>query len=120
MAIYEDSQNPPLAQGCQMVYFHTKTQFGFILEGRGMENVGMYSGHLQYIKAFGHIFRPLGHFVVIWYIFSRFGTLCHDKSGNPALATATKKLNPGSDAKKTIGAPVSKIGHGRIEMWTML
>jgi hypothetical protein len=37
-------------QGCQMVYFHTKkSQFGHILEGLGMENVGIFYDHLHVI-----------------------------------------------------------------------
>jgi hypothetical protein len=28
---------------------------------------------------------PFGNLVVIWYIFPRFGILCQEKSGNPAL-----------------------------------
>jgi hypothetical protein len=35
-----------------------------------MEDVGIFYGHLIY-------------FLVIWYIFPRFGTLCKEKSGNP-------------------------------------
>jgi hypothetical protein len=38
-----------------------------------------YYGHLGYTY-FGH----LVHIVAIWYIISRFGTLCQDKSGNSA------------------------------------
>jgi hypothetical protein len=33
-----------VVQGCQMVYF--KDQFRYILEGLGMENVGIVHGHL--------------------------------------------------------------------------
>jgi hypothetical protein len=35
-------------QGCQMVYFLTKNlNFGYILEGLGMMNVGIFYGHLN-------------------------------------------------------------------------
>jgi hypothetical protein len=37
-----------------------------------MEDVGIFCGHLE-------------KFLVIWYIFSRFGILYQEKSGNPAL-----------------------------------
>jgi hypothetical protein len=30
-----------------------------------------------------NILLPLGNLVAIWYIFSRFGILCQEKSGNP-------------------------------------
>jgi hypothetical protein len=41
-----------------------------------MENVGRVYAHLVYLWYFGN-------FVVIWYIFHRFGILCQEKSGNP-------------------------------------
>jgi hypothetical protein len=31
-----------------------------------------------------HFYRRLVHFVIIWYIFTRFGMLYREKSGNPA------------------------------------
>jgi hypothetical protein len=40
---------------------------------------------LNILWPFGIIYGRLEHFVVIWYIFSRFGKLNWDKSGNPAL-----------------------------------
>jgi hypothetical protein len=36
------------------------------------------NGHLEY-------FRPFGTLVAIWYIFTRFGALCQEKSGNPGF-----------------------------------
>jgi hypothetical protein len=52
------------------------SQFGYILEGFGMENVATLWGHLEYITA------------IWWYIsklvfFPRFGLLYPEKSGNP-------------------------------------
>jgi hypothetical protein len=32
----------------------------------------------------------LGNLVVVWYVFPRFGTLCEEKSGNPADMYPTK------------------------------
>jgi hypothetical protein len=52
-----------------------------------MENVGMFYGHLKYITAFWHISCLFGNFVVIWYIFPGFGTLCREKSGNTRLTS---------------------------------
>jgi hypothetical protein len=47
---------------------------------------------LLYLVVISSILQPFdifyGHFgkvVVIWYIFPRFGILCQEKSGNPAL-----------------------------------
>jgi hypothetical protein len=49
-----------------------------------MENIGMLYDHLVYFTAIRNILRPFGIFVVIWYIFPRFGILDQEKSGNPA------------------------------------
>jgi hypothetical protein len=51
-----------------------------------MKNLGIFFDHLFYFTAIGNILWSFGNVVVIWYIFPRFGTLCHEKSGNPALA----------------------------------
>jgi hypothetical protein len=55
------------------------------MEGLGMENVALYSGHFEYFMTIGYIYWAFGNFVVIWYIFPRFGILYQEKSGNPAL-----------------------------------
>jgi hypothetical protein len=73
-------------QGCQMVYFQTKNHnLGKNFEGFRMENVlYIFFVHLEYITAIWYSLRWLGSFVVIWYIFPRFGILRHEKSGNPS------------------------------------
>jgi hypothetical protein len=74
-----------LIQGCQMAYFQTKNpKFGKILEGL------MYNGSCWYILwPFGHFYSHLVYFVdfiVIWFIFYRFGThMYQEKSGNPDI-----------------------------------
>jgi hypothetical protein len=40
----------------------------------------LFYGHVMYV-VYGH----LVYFVVIWYIFPRFGMLCQEKSGNPGV-----------------------------------
>jgi hypothetical protein len=40
---------------------------------------------LEFFTVNWNILWTFGNVVVIWYIFSRFGILCQDKSGNPAL-----------------------------------
>jgi hypothetical protein len=64
-----------------------------------MEDFGIFYGHLVYFTAIWYIFCPFGIFcgnflyfvaiwyifIVIWYIFSRFGMLFKEKSGNPAV-----------------------------------
>jgi hypothetical protein len=57
-----------------------KSQFGYILEGLRMENVGTFYAHLEYVIDIW----SFGNFGVIWFIFPRFGILCQEKSGNPA------------------------------------
>jgi hypothetical protein len=74
-------------QGCQMVYFQTKNP-----------NLGKFRRALEW-KRLGHsmtiwnILQSLGTFyghlviyvVTIWYILPRFGILCLENFGNPAL-----------------------------------
>jgi hypothetical protein len=49
-----------------------------------MENLGILYDHLVNFTAIGNIYGLLVYFVVIWYIFPRFGILYKEKSGNPA------------------------------------
>jgi hypothetical protein len=66
-------------------YFRTQNpNLGKFLEGLGMEKVGIFFGHLEYIAAIWCILCPFGNLVAIWYIFHRFGILCQEKSDNPA------------------------------------
>jgi hypothetical protein len=46
---------------------------------------GLSLGHLVYFTAIWYILWPSGIFIVIWYIFSRFGMLFKEKSGNPGF-----------------------------------
>jgi hypothetical protein len=55
-----------------------KSQFGYIFDGLGMEDVGIFYGHLEYLRPFGVSCGNLVHFF-------RFGLLCREKSGNPVL-----------------------------------
>jgi hypothetical protein len=40
-----------------------------------MQDVGVFYGHLVYLWPFSIFWRHLINFMVIWYIFSRFGIL---------------------------------------------
>jgi hypothetical protein len=62
-----------------------KSQFGYILEDLGMENVVIYSAHLEYFMIIRYILWNLGNFIAILVFFPRFGILYQEKSGNPAL-----------------------------------
>jgi hypothetical protein len=59
-----------------------------MLEGLGMEKVGVFFGHLEYIMDIWYISWLFGNLVAIWYSFPRFGTLYREKSGNPEPSSA--------------------------------
>jgi hypothetical protein len=74
-----------LRQGCQMVSFSDqKSKFGYILEDLGMENVGIFSVHLEYFTTIGYILWSLVNF-------KSFGILYQEKSGNPGLSQKKAK-----------------------------
>jgi hypothetical protein len=71
-------------------FSNQKSQFGKILEGLRWENVDIFCGLLEYFMYIWDILLPfrtfcvrLVLFVFIWYIFSGFGIMYHEKSGNP-------------------------------------
>jgi hypothetical protein len=70
-----------------MVYFQTQNpnldKFWKTLEN--VENVGIFMPIWNMLWPFGIYYGHLVYYVVIWYIFHRFGTLCQGKSGNPVL-----------------------------------
>jgi hypothetical protein len=75
-----DHKAPGLPDG---VFSNQKYKLGFILKGLGMQNVGIFYGHLEYCSAIWNIVRPFGillghlvffmaflvYFVAFWYIF---------------------------------------------------
>jgi hypothetical protein len=71
-----------LRQGCQMVsvFANQISLFVYILEGLGVENVGIFYGHWVYFVVFWYILLPLGifysHVVFLWpfifYVYSYF------------------------------------------------
>jgi hypothetical protein len=62
-----------------------KSQFGFILEAFGMEDVGIVYSHQEYLTANWYILRPFGTFCDHLVYFSLFGMLHQNKSGNPGV-----------------------------------
>jgi hypothetical protein len=83
-----------------MAYFRTKNpnlgQFLSVLHI--LEDVGIYKAIWSIFRPFGLFFGHLVYFTAIWYIFGhfgifygyllyfyRFGMLCQEKFGNPAL-----------------------------------
>jgi hypothetical protein len=49
-----------------------------------MEDVGIFYVQLVNFPAIWNMLWPFGIFPQFWYIFTRFGMLCQEKSGNPA------------------------------------
>jgi hypothetical protein len=60
----------PQKQGCQVacVLAYQKSLFGNILEGLGMENVGIFKSHFVHFLAFGIFSGHLVYFYPFWYI----------------------------------------------------
>jgi hypothetical protein len=75
------------------IFSNQTSQFGYIMEGRGMGKVGVLYDCLEYITAVWYMLCPFGNLVTIWYIFPRFGILCQEKSGNPVLTELTRMGN---------------------------
>jgi hypothetical protein len=73
-------------QGCQMAHFQTQNPnlgtFWRVLQWKMLVHFMTISSIL---RPFGTFCGRLLHFVVIWYIFPRFGLLYQEKSGNPDL-----------------------------------
>jgi hypothetical protein len=79
------------------LFSNQNSRFGSILESLRLENVDIFHGQLEYLMAFCcddfiYYFRLFQtilfydnwvHFVFIWYIFSGFGLMNQEKSGNP-------------------------------------
>jgi hypothetical protein len=60
-----------------MVHFHTKNpNGGKFCEGLGMENVGVFNGHLENLCPFCKFYGHLVYFVDILYILWTFGIFC--------------------------------------------
>jgi hypothetical protein len=51
-------------------------------QGLRLENVGIIYGHLEFFMNIWDYDHSV-HFVSIWYIFSSFGIMHQEKSGNP-------------------------------------
>jgi hypothetical protein len=81
-AVDDDVTSTGHEQGCQMVYFQ-KSQIWFIFLGLGMKKLGICYGHFGTFKSIRCIYLHFVYFVVVWSIFSHFGMLQKEKSGNP-------------------------------------
>jgi hypothetical protein len=71
-------------QGCQMVYFQTKNpNLGNYWSALDWNTLVYFTAVWSTLRIFGILFGDLVHFVFIWYIFSSFGIMQQEKSGNP-------------------------------------
>jgi hypothetical protein len=52
------------------IFSNRKSQFGYILEGLAMEDVGIFLAIWSILRQFGLFYGNLVYFVVIWYIFT--------------------------------------------------
>jgi hypothetical protein len=69
-----------------MVCFQTKnTNLGKFWRAFELKIVVYFMVIWNILRSFGVFLWPFGNVVVIWYIFHRFGILCQEKSGNPAV-----------------------------------
>jgi hypothetical protein len=64
-------------------FSNQKSKFGQILEGLRMKNVDIFWAIWNILRMCGIFYDRLVHFVFIWYIFSGFGIMYPEKSGNP-------------------------------------
>jgi hypothetical protein len=71
---------PELPDG---LFSNQKSKFEQILEGLAMENLSIFYDYLDFFRDIKIFNGHLVYFVVIWYIFPRFGILDQEKSGNP-------------------------------------
>jgi hypothetical protein len=74
------NNSPGLPDG---FFSHQKSKFGYVLEDVG--NVDLYCCHLEHFMTIWYILWAFGNFIVILYIFPRFGKLRQEKSGNPGI-----------------------------------
>jgi hypothetical protein len=67
------------------LFSNQKSQFGYILEGLAMKNVGIFYDHLVYFTAIRNTLWPFGIVCGNLVYFPPLGILDREKSGNPAI-----------------------------------
>jgi hypothetical protein len=72
------------------IFSYQKSQFGYILEGPGIEIVGIVSVHFEYLRPFGIFYDHLVILCPFGIFYPCFGILYQDKSGNPELALSSQ------------------------------
>jgi hypothetical protein len=64
------------------LFSYQKSKFGYILEVLGMENVGIFYGHLEYFMTIWYVSWPFCIFCGHLVFFPCFGMLYQEKSAN--------------------------------------
>jgi hypothetical protein len=81
------------------------SQFGYILEGLAIEDVGVFYAHLIYLF-YGNLiyFMAIWYiFQTIWYIFWQFGVSYQEKSGNPVFKSMLNLEKKSVSATSNVG-----------------
>jgi hypothetical protein len=80
-----------------MVHFQTKNpNLGKFWKVLQWKMFGIFRAILSISRPTGVFYGHLVHFVVIWYIFTRFGMLHREKSGNP-VSDPISHIKPNQD-----------------------
>jgi hypothetical protein len=91
------------------VLSNQKFQFGKILEGLAMEDVVCYLAIWSTLLLFAIFCCLLVNFMVTWYIFSCFGMLYQEKSGNPEPDYVLSVMMQSHQSQKKIRSGGKKI-----------
>jgi hypothetical protein len=80
-------------QGCQMVSFQTKnTNLGKFWSALDWKMLIYFTAIWNILQPFGTFYEHCHNFVFIWYIFSGFGIMYQEKSGNPGRQLGRKSV----------------------------
>jgi hypothetical protein len=79
-------------QGCQMVCFQTKnTNLGKVWRASDWKILIYFTAVWNILQTFEIFYDHLVEFVFVWHIFSGFGIMHQEKSGNPGRRMKEKK-----------------------------
>jgi hypothetical protein len=98
------------SQGCQMVCFQTQNpNLGKFWRALDWNMFMYFIAVLNILWRFGIFYDHLVHFVFILYIFSGFGIMYQEKSGNPVSSSVPFAANQGDQIGRIIFAirPIS-------------
>jgi hypothetical protein len=85
---HEAPGNVPVPGLPDGIFAYQTYQFGYILDGFGMENIAKFACYLVYFMTNWYFY----YYLVFWVHCYSFGKLYQDKSGNPALNLFKEKI----------------------------